>query len=80
MLPLMKASSSELLWLSLASASTLAGNLTIIGAMANLIVIEIAKSSKITIRFFEFFKGGVIITTLTMLLSLIYFFFNNEIF
>lgn len=80
MLPLMKASSNELLWLSLASASTLAGNLTIIGAMANLIVIEIAKSSKITIRFFEFFKGGVIITTLTMLLSLIYFFVINEIF
>ena len=34
MLPLMKAAQSDILWLSLASASTLAGNATIIGAMA----------------------------------------------
>ena len=40
MLPLMKSANNEFIWLALASASTLAGNATIIGAMANLIVLE----------------------------------------
>ena len=41
-LPVMKELHHEMMWLGLASASTLAGNATIIGAMANLIVIESA--------------------------------------
>ena len=69
MLPLMKTAGSELLWLALASASTLAGNATIIGAMANLIVIESAGSKGIKIRFVEFFKTGIIVTLLTLAVS-----------
>lgn len=69
MLPLMKAANSEMLWLALASASTLAGNATIIGAMANLIVIESAESKGVKIRFMEFFKTGIIVTILTLSLS-----------
>jgi len=69
MLPLMKTAGSEMLWLALASASTLAGNATIIGAMANLIVIESAESRGVKIRFMEFFKTGIIITLLTLALS-----------
>jgi len=49
MLPMLKVAASPLLWLSLASASTLAGNATIIGAMANLIVIESANRSASTL-------------------------------
>jgi len=53
----------------LASASTLAGNATIIGAMANLIVIESAEKYGIKIGFIEFLKSGAIVTLLTMLIS-----------
>ncbi|MDP4210479.1 MAG: anion transporter [Bacteroidota bacterium] len=71
MLPVMKSGSSDILWLGLASASTLAGNATIIGAMANLIVIEAASGFKIRIKFWEFFKAGIITTLLTFLVSIL---------
>jgi Na+/H+ antiporter NhaD/arsenite permease-like protein len=70
MLPVLKSMSSEILWLSLASASTLAGNATIIGAMANLIVIESAEKLQVKIRFWEFFKIGIIVTLLSFLISM----------
>jgi len=70
MLPLMKTANSDILWLALASASTLAGNATIIGAMANLIVIETAESKGVKIKFMEFFKIGMIVTLLSMIISL----------
>jgi Na+/H+ antiporter NhaD/arsenite permease-like protein len=69
MLPLMKTAGSDVLWLALASATTLAGNATIIGAMANLIVIELAESKGLKIRFIEFFRIGIVVTMITMLLS-----------
>jgi len=69
MLPMMKAADSEVLWLALASASTLAGNATIIGAMANLIVIETAESKGVKIKFMEFFRIGIVVTIISMLLS-----------
>jgi Na+/H+ antiporter NhaD/arsenite permease-like protein len=74
MLPILKSASSDLLWLSLASAATLAGNATIIGAVANLIVIEVAKKYDIDIGFWQFFKVGIIITTITLLLSIFIFY------
>jgi len=70
MLPFLKATGSNMLWLGLASASTLAGNATIIGAMANLIVIESAEKDGVKISFMEFFKCGILVTLLTMPLSL----------
>lgn len=69
LLPMLKSLDSNLLWLALASASTLAGNATIIGAMANLIVIESAEKYGIKIGFIEFLKSGAIVTILTMLVS-----------
>ncbi|MDZ7624871.1 MAG: SLC13 family permease [Ignavibacteriaceae bacterium] len=71
MLPILKSASSDLLWLSLASAATLAGNATIIGAVANLIVIEVAKKYNIEIGFWQFFKVGIIITIVTLLISVL---------
>ena len=71
MLPILKSASSDLLWLSLASAATLAGNATIIGAVANLIVIEVAKKYDIEIDFWQFFKIGIIITIVTLLISVL---------
>ncbi len=69
MLPVLKVPQNDILWLALASASTLAGNATIIGAMANLIVIESAAGQKIRIGFFEFLKSGLVVTLFTMLIS-----------
>jgi len=69
MLPLMKTADSQILWLALASASTLAGNATVIGAMANLIVIETAESKGVKIRFMEFFRIGIVVTLISMTLS-----------
>jgi Na+/H+ antiporter NhaD/arsenite permease-like protein len=71
MLPLMKPIAGDILWLSLASASTLAGNATIIGAMANLIVIESANGFNVHIKFWEFFKVGIVTTFLTFIISML---------
>ncbi len=60
-------------WLTLASASTLAGNLTIIGAVSNLIILDIAKNN--SFRFIEFFKIGSIVTTINMIIVLIFMIF-----
>ena len=70
MTPMLKPLHDNFLWLALASSSTLAGNLTIIGAMANLIVIEIAKKQGIQIKFFQFLKLGAIITFFSFVLSI----------
>lgn len=69
--PMLKPLHDNLLWLALASSSTLAGNFTIIGAMANLIVIEIAKKQNINIGFFTFLKIGAIVTLLSLILSIL---------
>jgi len=51
-------------WMVLAMASTLAGNLTITGSVANIIVVETAKP-EIAIRFQDYLKAGVPITLMT---------------
>ncbi len=79
MLPMLKVAASQLLWLSLASASTLAGNATIIGAMANLIVIESASKDGIKIGFLEFLKAGLVVTMLTLPLSMGILYAENAI-
>jgi Na+/H+ antiporter NhaD/arsenite permease-like protein len=70
MLPVMKAAASELLWLALASSATLAGNATIIGAMANLIVIESAREEGVAIRFLPFLKVGIAVTLASFIISI----------
>ncbi len=52
-------------WLALAMSSTFAGNLTILGSVANLIVVENARRRGIEIRFSEYLKVGVPLTILT---------------
>lgn len=70
MLPVLKPLPGDILWLTLASASTLAGNATIIGAMANLIVIESAEKEGVKIGFWEFFNIGIVATLLSFLISI----------
>ena len=57
----------ERAWLVVAMASTLAGNFTLVGSVANLIVAERAKSGGVTISFLEYFKVGAPLTLLTIL-------------
>jgi Na+/H+ antiporter NhaD/arsenite permease-like protein len=52
-------------WLVLAMASTLAGNLTVLGSVANLIVIQKARRYA-TISFWEYFKVGLPLTVVTI--------------
>ncbi|HLA78589.1 MAG TPA: anion transporter, partial [Vicinamibacteria bacterium] len=53
-------------WLALAMASTLAGNLTLVGSIANLIVAEGARK-RAPLTFGEYLKVGVPVTVLTLL-------------
>ena len=52
-------------WLALAMASTLAGNLTITGSIANIIVVERARP-EVEIGFRDYLRAGVPITLLTL--------------
>ena len=53
-------------WLTLAVASTLAGNLTLLGSVANLIVAEIAGSARIHVGFWEYTRVGLLVTIVTL--------------
>jgi len=55
-------------WLTLAMSSTLAGNLTVLGSVANPIVIERARR-QVEISFWEYARAGVPLTLLTILIG-----------
>jgi Na+/H+ antiporter NhaD/arsenite permease-like protein len=59
-------------WLTIAAASTLAGNLTLLGSVANLIVAEIAERWRIDLNFWEYTKSGAIITILSLAISVLW--------
>jgi Na+/H+ antiporter NhaD/arsenite permease-like protein len=70
--PLMQAmaeSHREQAWLALAMSSTLAGNLTVLGSVANLIVVENARRAGTELGFVEYLKVGVPLTILTTLVG-----------
>lgn len=54
-------------WLMLATASTLAGNLTLLGSVANLIVAEIAARWRVDLNFWEYTRVGLVITLLSLI-------------
>jgi Na+/H+ antiporter NhaD/arsenite permease-like protein len=56
----------EFIWLVMAMSSTFAGNLTLIGSMANLIVAERAESRGERLPFWDYLKAGVPVTVLTL--------------
>jgi len=53
-------------WLTVAMASTLAGKLTLVGSVANLIVVQRARAQNVEIRFREYFEVGAPLTMLTI--------------
>ena len=56
-------------WLALAMSSTLAGNLTLIGSVANLIVVQQARK-RVEIGFMEYFRVGALITAVTIAIGI----------
>jgi len=56
-------------WLLLAASSTLAGNLTLFGAIANLIVVEAAEKLGHRLSFWEHFRFGLPMTAITLAIA-----------
>lgn len=59
-------------WLLLAAASTLAGNLTLLGSVANLIVAEAARREGYKLSFLEHLRFGLPLTLLTLGLAYVW--------
>ena len=59
-------------WLTLAMASTLAGNFTLIGSAATLIVAEVARPFGVHLTFGAYLRAGIPITVLTMLAGILW--------
>jgi len=62
----------ERAWLAIAMSSTLAGNLTLVGSVANLIVVQLARAHGVTIRFWDYAKVGAPLTILTILIGVLW--------
>jgi Na+/H+ antiporter NhaD/arsenite permease-like protein len=61
-------------WLMLAAASTIAGNLTVLGAASNIIIIEAAEARGVrAFTFLEFFKVGSIVTAVNIAIYFVFF-------
>ena len=56
-------------WLTIAMASTLAGNFTLVGSVANLIVAQRARAQGVIIGFWEYFRLGAPLTVLTIVIG-----------
>jgi Na+/H+ antiporter NhaD/arsenite permease-like protein len=66
----MPAADQETAWLALAMSSTLAGNLTVLGSVANLIVVESARRDGVNVSFGDYAKVGIPVTVLTLALGI----------
>ncbi|HEX3953685.1 MAG TPA: anion transporter [Stellaceae bacterium] len=67
---LAKAHDAQHAWLVVAMASTFAGNLTVLGSVANLIVVQQARAHGVTIGFWQYLRVGAPLTVLTIAFGL----------
>ena len=56
-------------WLVMAMASTLAGNFTVLGSIANLIVVQRAAADGVRISFWDYFRIGAPLTVITLVIG-----------
>ena len=68
--------STKILWLSLSAGACLGGNLTIVGASANVVATGISAKSGYRISFKEFAKYGSIYTFASLIITSVYFYFR----
>jgi Na+/H+ antiporter NhaD/arsenite permease-like protein len=59
----------ETAWLALALSSTFAGNLTVLGSVANLIVVEQARKEGVQIGFWDYCRVGIPVTLITLVVG-----------
>lgn len=64
---------AEQAWLITAMASTLAGNLTLVGSIANLIVAEEARREGVRLGFWRYARAGIPVTVLTLAVGVAWF-------
>lgn len=70
-IPVIQNIPGDTLWVVLAAGSTLGGNMTVIGAVANIIVVEGAARQGVKVGFLEFLKVGSVVTLLTVALGVL---------
>ena len=63
---------NDILWWALSLGACLGGNLTMIGASANIVSIGMAKKFNQNISFLEFMKASAVITIITLLIASVY--------
>ena len=59
-------------WLTVAMASTLAGNFTLVGSIANLIVAERARGDGVVLDFWRYFRVGAPLTVVTIAFGIVW--------
>ena len=57
----------HLVWQVMAMSATFAGNLLLVGSMANLIVAERAEARGVRIGYWEYAKAGIPVTVVTLI-------------
>ena len=63
---------NDILWWALALGACFGGNLTMIGASANIVSVGMAKQNGVDISFFDFARSSAPITVLTLAISSVY--------
>ena len=71
---------AEALWWSLALGADFGGNLTAVGASANVVVLGIAKRAGSPISFWEFTRKGAVVTLITIALAAPYLWLRYFVF
>ena len=63
---------NDILWWALALGACFGGNLTMVGASANIVAVGSSKQSGVDISFLEFMKTSALITLVTLTISSVY--------
>jgi Na+/H+ antiporter NhaD/arsenite permease-like protein len=63
---------NDILWWALALGACLGGNITMIGASANIVSVGIAKKHGVEISFIDFMKKGIIVSFISLVIASIY--------
>ncbi len=64
--------STHVLWWAMAMGACFGGNLTLVGASANVVGISVLSKNNVNISFGKFFKYGVLFTFLSLIISTLY--------
>ncbi|MGO9929903.1 MAG: SLC13 family permease [Mycobacterium sp.] len=72
LVPAMGHTNTQALWWALVLGTDLGGNLTAVGASANVVILGIARRADSPISFWEFTRKGAVITTISVGLSALY--------